>query len=319
MGATNFDSVSSFGAPVTPSVPSVAIRGWAGGQVLYVGNKTGTTRGDGSSPDYPCPALFGAGGALSKLNGKTNSGDVIYVLPGHAESVSAADMASHTGAASGFSIVGMGTGTMRPTFTWTVAGSTWLLDTANVEIANCRLFLAGAHAAGSALTVAAPITVTGVGCRMVNNEIFWGFDVDQIVGDGIIWNAADGTFAGNTAIALVAAVPSNSFLQLKAADRIKIIGNYIFGPTDGTTRGVVYGDTTASINIDVAGNYMHNILASSSIAFSPLAGSTGVARNNMFGVETGILPITASLLRWTENYCSDTDGQAGALVGTASS
>lgn len=312
---TNLSALQVGGIPVIPSaIVDPQIRGNVGaGRTYFVSSTTGSP-GNGLSIDAPLTTLAAA---VAKIAGRTNSGDCIYVLPGHVESVSSADYLSAMGAASGFSIVGLGTGTMRPKFTWTTATSTVLLDTANVEWANCQLFLAGAHAAGSALTVAAPITVSGVGCRIVNCAIWWGYDADQIVGDGITWTGADGVFAGNVCIALVAAVPTNSFLLLTAADRIEIAGNYIHGPTDGTTRGVIYGATTASVNVNIHHNYLHNILASSTIAMSLLAASTGEIAHNMCSVESGILPFTASIGRWHQNYCVDAEGLAGALVGTA--
>jgi hypothetical protein len=39
----------------------------------------------------------------------------------------------------------------------------------------------------------------------------------------------------------------------------------------------------------------------------------------MCATEVGILPFTAGIGRWHQNYNVDTEGQAGALVGTASS
>lgn len=289
-----------------------------GGEVWYVCNRSGVSNGDGKSPDAPLSTLFGANGALARLRNRTNFGDCIYVLPGHAENVAEADAASHTGTASGFSVVGLGTGLMRPSFTWTAATSTWLLDTAGVELANLRLFLAGANAAGSALTVAAPITVSANDCAIVNCEIYWGFDADQIVGDGIIWTGDDGRFEGNRCFAATAAVPSNTFLTLTGADRMVIRGNWIVGATDGTTRGVIDTETTACTELRIENNYVANRLASSTIALSCTANDTGIAARNFFFVNSGILPITASELEWHENYVVNGEGEAGALVGTAS-
>lgn len=290
--------------------------GLPGGQTWYV--NSAVTGGTGESPDSPLATLGGAAGALARLNGRTNKGDVIYVMPGHTESVSAADSFSHTGAASGFSIIGLGTGSMRPTFTWTAAASTWLVDTANVEIANLRCFLAGAHAAGSALTVAAPITVSGDFVRIVGCQFWWGFDADQIVGDGIIWTGDDGVFEGNWAFAATAAVPTNSFLVLTGADRMTIRRNWIKGATDATTKGVIDTETTACTDLLIEHNYLANYLASSTIAQSQTANDTGVTRYNTYFVNSGILPITASETEWFENYVCNGEGETGALVGTAS-
>jgi hypothetical protein len=55
--------------------------------------------------------------------------DTVFVLPGHAENISAADQMSNLVA--GTRIMGLGDGPARPTFTWTAAAATFLLDQAN--------------------------------------------------------------------------------------------------------------------------------------------------------------------------------------------
>lgn len=314
MGATNFDALIVGGVPYMPGASQWGVAPIAGSRVIYVGSGATSIIGIGLA----AATLFGAGGALALLEGRLNKGDIIYLLPGHTESVSAADMGSLLGAASGVKIVGLGEGTQRATLTWTVAGATLLLDTTGLGIYNCNLLLAGAHAAGSALTVAAPITVSGDNCRIIGNTIRWGFDADQIVGDGITWTGDDGVFAYNECIAPVAAVPSNTFLTLTGADRMKIIGNLIEGATDATTRGVIDTETTACKNLTIANNTIKNLLASSTIAVSLTSGDTGEAYGNRLFVNSGILPFTASELEWYENYVTNGEGEAGALVGTAS-
>lgn len=295
-----------------------AVRGFTGGRTFYVGGSAVTAEAFVKNRDK-FATLFGAGGALAGLGGRLNSGDKILIAPGHTESVSAADMGSHTGAASGFSIIGLGDGTMRPAFTWTAAAASWLIDTANVEIANLQLFLAGAHAAGSALTVATPIAVSGVGCKILNCFIRWGFDADQIVGDGISWTATDGVFAYNTAIAPVAAVPSNTFFSVSdASDRLQIIGNTIVGATDAVTRGVVDFNTAASADVQIGFNYLANILASSTKALSTsIDDVTGRIFYNQFRVNSGILATTVATTpfdcEYFQNFTSDAVGLNGAL------
>ncbi len=314
------NGLASFGLPLVPSAPGMfPVRGWCGGEVWWVDSSTSTTgTGDGSF-DAPFATLRQALTLLGSRS-RANRGDLIICKPGHSENISSADYFSGTGSASGFSIIGLGSVAQRPTLIWTAATATWLWDTAGIELANFNLYLAGASATG-ALTVAAPITISAANCRIVNCYIHWGWDADSIVGTGIITTASctDFEFLGNTCLAATAAVPTATFMTLVGTDRVKIIGNYIKGPTSGTTVGVIRGLTTASVDMFVAWNFLHNIRASSTIAFSPLTGSTGDYAYNMFAVESGILPITASIGRWHENYCVDTEGQAGALVGTPSS
>jgi hypothetical protein len=305
------------GFPAMPAGISRNARGqMPGGRVRWVCNRSGMTAGDGKSANRPYATIEEA---VTDLASNLNSqGDAIYVLPGHAENVDEADWLSELSTLKGLSICGLGTGTQRPSLTWTIATSTLLLDTNDLELANFQCFLAGPHSAGSALTVAAPITVSGTGCRIVDCFMYWGFDVDQIVGDGIIWTGDDGAFIGNECLALVAAVPSNTFLTLTGADRMLIKENWIAGATDATTRGVIDSETTACTNLKLYGNTLKNLLASSTIAVSLTASDTGEAVSNRLYVDTGILPFTAGELEWYLNYVVNDEGEAGALVGTAS-
>jgi len=80
------------------------------GNVFFVHSGTGTDgAGYGQNPDAPTATLDYAIGLCT-----ASKGDVIYVLPGHAESFAAtegfdADMA-------GIKIIGLGWGNNRPTF-----------------------------------------------------------------------------------------------------------------------------------------------------------------------------------------------------------
>ena len=284
---TGFPGITaSYGNPNPAGIAGGLESYWGGGDVLFVGNRSGLPARDGSSPASPMSSLVGTGGALAKLNATTNRGHVIFVLPGSAYSVDAADWASATGAADSFAIVGLGSGTSRPTFTWTTATSSWLFDTANFKIDNCRLFLAGAHAAGAALTVAAPITVSAAGCGILNCDIWWGFDADQIVAIGItLGTAADHfKFNKNRCYAETAAVPTTTFLRLTGADQLEIIGTHIVGPGSTTAIGPVQQLTTACLKSTIVESIFQNTLAASTIAFTAIAGCTGIVDKCSFGV-----------------------------------
>lgn len=332
MGATNFDSLIVGGVPFVPGQPGNAnIRGQVpGGKVYYVSSTTGSP-GNGLSIDAPLTTVFGANGAVAKIANRTNSGDVIFVLPGHTESISSADHGSHWGTASGFSIVGLGTGTMRPTFTWTTATSTLLIDTANVEIANCRLLLAGSTTSTTALTVAAPITISAAGCRIVGNYIQWGVDADQIVGQAITTTAAadDLVFANNMCEAAAAAVVADTktFLQLIGCDRAIIRNNFIVGGTTTITDGLIEGVTTASTNIVLEDNFIYNAGSGCKTAVdfgTALAHTGSVQRNTLVvdldgatGAEVFTVHGTANFAL-LDNFLVNNNNERGLVIGTAS-
>jgi hypothetical protein len=319
LSSTNFDSLVVGGVPWLPgSLAGLVRQPIPGSRVIYVGASAKSTVPDGV---MTAATLFGASGALAQLGGRTNMGDIVYVLPGHSESVSAADMGSDTGAASGFSVIGLGVGRQRPAFNWTAAASTWLLDTDGVEIANCILNLCGNTATG-ALTVTTPITVSGVSCQIVGCHINWGRDADTGCGStlGAIAVTAGGfKFLSNRCINLdTAGTLAVSLLSINGSDDLIVQGNKITGGTTSTTVGPIHFVTTASLNVDINGNQIENLHASSTKCLtSAVAGVTGYVGYNQFRVQSGIVAETIAttpfLCSFYQNFTSNTDTRNGAL------
>lgn len=252
-----------------------------GGEVLYVG----TPASSGPIPTWMLNKL------RSSINVALNEcvsgrGDVIQLLPGYTESIATADAWSNLGTKTDITIVGLGSGTNRAALTWTAAGSTMLMDSANFRIFNCQLFLAGAHAAGSALTVAAPITITATGWEISGCDIFWGFDADQIVAIGITTTAAatKGKFNDNFCFANTAAVPTTTFLRLTGTDFLEINNTTIIGPGSTVAIGPVQQLTTPGLGMRVTGSRFSNTLAASTHSFTAIAGCTGQVHMCGFGV-----------------------------------
>lgn len=109
------------------------------GQVFWVSNSTvqlpgqkaGSNSNDGSF-NAPFATVDYAIGRCT-----ASRGDIIMVKPGHAESLSAAS--AIVSDIAGVAIVGLGSGTMRPTFTWdTAATATWDVTAANCSFVNLR-------------------------------------------------------------------------------------------------------------------------------------------------------------------------------------
>jgi hypothetical protein len=331
MAATNFDFPLFVGGTQV-GLPDGSVnsrRPVPGGQVWYVGNLAASTSlkqtfapGDGTTPDSALATLGGANGALAKLQNRKDCGDIIYILPGHVESVSAADYFSNTGTAAGFSIIGLGSGTARPTFNWTVAASTWLLDTPGVEIANCILNFA----VTAATVVVTPITVSAANCRIVDCYINWGASTTVGCGSTLgaiaVTTAGDyfefiGNFANNLDVAGTTG-QAITLLSLNGADYCKIANNKIFGATTATTVGAIHFLTTLSSDVEIVGNYVENLIASSTIAISSaIAGVTGTIAYNQLRVNSGIQPITVSSnisCSLFQNFANNTVNKNGALV-----
>lgn len=204
---------------------------------------------------------------------RSGIGDVVVVLPDHAEDISSADQMSDLVA--GTRIIGIGNGNLRPTFTWTAAAATFLLDVANVSIENCILNLAGPRAAGTAITTAAPITVSAAGCRITGCDIHFGFDADQKVTIGVTTTAAADYFEfSNNYCFSETAAECTTFLRLVGADHALISGNVIVGASSNVDVGLVQFITTDSLAVRMLDNHIRNNKAASTAAVIVSAGAT---------------------------------------------
>lgn len=202
---------------------------------------------------------------------RSGKGDVVMVLPGHAENISSADQMSNLVA--GTKIVGLGHANLRPTFTWTAATSTFLLDVANVELNN--LILNMDPGAGS-VNVAAPITISAAGCAIRNCKIRMGTDANSLVTIGITTTAAaDDLEIVNCEIYGATAAECTTQIRFVGADRLKFIGNTLVGATSSTTIGNIQFLTTASTDIKMFDVTVRNNKAASTAAITGLTGTSG--------------------------------------------
>ena len=161
-----FNNVTIRGVPITQSHP---------GQVYWVSNATPTLPGqvggsDGNPGTFNAP--FGTlEYAVSSCT--ANRGDIIFIKPGHAETISSATALAFDVA--GVAIVGLGAGTKRPTFTLGTAATTTIAVSAdNVSISNCR-FIGNYLSITSAFTVAAAAYFTIDNCSFTDTSAILGF------------------------------------------------------------------------------------------------------------------------------------------------
>jgi hypothetical protein len=167
-GFTN--GVTIRGIPITIAYP---------GKVFYVNNSTVLAATDD-----------GVAGADSPNNGGTyqrpfatidfaigqcvaNRGDIILVMPGHAESITSATTLAADVA--GVAVVGLGTGTDRPTLTYTTANTATInVSAANVSFKNI-LFVGNFLSIASAITVGAAPWCTIEDCEFKDTSAILGF------------------------------------------------------------------------------------------------------------------------------------------------
>jgi hypothetical protein len=125
-----FNHVTIGGVPVVNTHPGEVF--WVNGSSVLA--KGGVSGSDGNDGSYTRPFAT-IEGALNNTNVKASRGDIIFVMPGHTETVSAAGGIALDKA--GVAVVGLGVGTLRPTITLdTAATASVTVTAASVTVSN---------------------------------------------------------------------------------------------------------------------------------------------------------------------------------------
>lgn len=218
MGISNYPNgftsgLTVRGVPLTVAHP---------GQVFFVNGSSvlapeGISGSDGNPGTYQKPFAtidFAIGQCTA------SRGDIIFVMPGHAETVStAAGIALDV---AGVAIVGLGVGSLRPTLNFTATAATLTMSAANCSLKNILI-------TGGIDAVVSPIVVSAADCTIEGCELR---DVTGQMTDGIL------TTAG--------------------ANRLKILKHVHKGDTAaGTNAGIaIVGGSDIEIQIDnMDGNF----------------------------------------------------------------
>ncbi|HYE77546.1 MAG TPA: hypothetical protein VEI97_06145 [bacterium] len=148
------------------------------GNIFFVCSATaGATdaSGYGLTPELPFATLDYAIGQCTASNS-----DFIYVLPGHAETHSASGTAIAFDVA-GVTVIGVGEGADRPTFTFTHTAATWTVSAASVKLKNVLLYC-------DVDAVVSAITISGTDCTL--EEIEWRDQTAKEFLRGVLTTAA---------------------------------------------------------------------------------------------------------------------------------
>lgn len=227
-----------------------------------------------------------------------NRGDNIIVLPGHTEAISAAG--GITLSTNGVSVIGIGTGTIRPTINWTATAGTFLISGDNVSVANLYMTPTGIDA------VVAPIRLTSTngGTFLSNCEMYFAktsyVALKCVVG-------ATAAAANNLVIDSCyfhgdAVANCTNAIQLVGGSNIKITNNRIIGNFT-TTLGCINNITAICANMIIQGNVLQNLTAVSTKVVVLLTGSTGTTiTGNAIQILSGAAPFTADSAFWGNNY-----------------
>lgn len=283
---TNFpNGLASYGIPLIGSGSQLPI---TNGNYYYVSSVTGSSGNTGTTISSPKATLQQAINLCTAANN-----DVVVLLPGHAETVTATSVALNK---STVQIIALGTGSTRATFTFDTAAATITVSATNVSIVNCR-FVANFANVASAFTL-----TTAVSCKIRDNEFV---DTSSIL---------------NFLCCVTTGATDNS------ADGLEFTGNYVYSLP--ATDGAVVSIHSNTLRLNVSNNIVdkaatndagHLITLSSKIVggvriignILTVVGSSGAAVGVMF---TGSGTTSSGICAY--NLVSSLD-TTGALIATA--
>ena len=262
MGNSNYPQGFPFGV----TVRGMPLLSAYPGKVFWVDSNTGANGGQGTF-DRPFDTIDYAVGRCT-----ASRGDIIMVKAGHVETVTAAGGLDLDVA--GIAIIGMGTGSLRPTINFTtVVGADMDIDAANITMSNF-LFTGGIDA------LTGPIDINAADCTLMNIETrdVTGQATDFIVTDANAsrllisgWKHLGAAAAGaDTAISLV----GGDDWVIEAFD---IYGNFAVAAIENVT--------TAANRVRIGGGPVPNLIWTENAAdacITMVAASTGYIGPNLF-------------------------------------
>lgn len=243
---------------------TVQDNGFSTGDRYFVNSATGTdAAGYGQNPDGPTATIDYAIGLCA-----ANKGDIIYVMPGHTETITAA--AGLALDVAGITIIGIGSGSARPTINYTTATTaSAVVSAANITLRNL-LFTGGIDA------LVSPLAVQAADFRFIDCEYR---DVTGQCTDFLVTSAAANRmliqnfrYDGDTAAG------TNAGIAIVGGDRITIDGldmdgNFAVGGIDIRT--------TATTDLEVRNVWFRTRHSNDIFLIDRITGSTGMIGPNL--------------------------------------
>lgn len=286
------------------------------GKVFWVNNSgvlaaSGVGGSDGNPGTYTKPFA-----SIDYAIGRCTAGrgDVIYVMPGHVETIGAASAVDFD--VDGVTLIGLGRGSAQPRFDFTATAGTVVVDADNVAIHNMNF-----HANVSAVAIG--LSVITLATDLVVDQCV--FDVEATTTDEFLISVNFGVGCNNFLV-------QNSVFDMGlggAATGIKLVGATAGGTIRGNrmvgdySQACIAGITTLSTEIYIEENLLFNGGSGNVGAvevIEMLTGTTGVVRRNTIfcNVATIAAATVADTMAFSENYAGEDMGAAaGNILRTA--
>ncbi len=280
------------------------------GEVFFVGNSSVVASGgiggsNGNKGTYQQP--FGTIQYAKSLC-VAGRGDIIFVLPGHAETISTAAILTLDKA--GVAIVGLGSGSLRPRLTFTAAAANIPVTAANVSVTNI-LHIANFADVVSAYTATGTATPTDFvveNCEFRDTSSILNF-VKTVTGNATA-NSMDGfTYWSNQVFGLATTAATQAVIIAAATNRCSYRDNFVVYPVLNDTAALVDFGANVQLNLDMGKNRV--VRPSTSTTGGSLfsgggTASTGYVYDNYswhLDNSAALLAPTGTKLGFQNNYC----------------
>jgi hypothetical protein len=244
------------------------------------------TDGFGKNPDAPFATIDYAIGKCT-----ASQGDVVYVLPGHAETVSGA--AGINLDVIGIRVIGLGDGSLQPTIDLTDDAATVAVAAANVTIENLKFTASSADVAS---------------CLDVNADYFTArncFFLEDTTNEAFTICVLGTTTTGSEYITVEGCrfmcpdAAASSGVQILGGAGHRIIGNEFYGDWSA---GAIDLDNTPTYTL-IADNLIYNADDTADNCINADATATGICvRNLVANADTQANQVTATAMTIAENY-----------------
>ena len=253
------------------------------GGVYYVDSTNGASTSTGKTPFMALATIDQAVGKCT-----ANQGDVIYVLPGHTETISTA-----TGLVidiAGITIIGLGNGGDRPTLTLSASVSTISITAASVWVENLLLISSFTNGVAVGITVgdgADGLTLKDIEMQETTNAKEWLIGVSVATGcnevtiDGFRYFGLTG---GSTTQVIIFAGASN----------YSVVKNFlIYCDASGAAIDAL---TAASVWMTIGNGVLHNLDTGAGLTVSVKSDTTGFMHDlRLSGLLNGAFPAGAAM------------------------
>lgn len=245
------------------------------GDVFYVSSALGSDGNVGTDPKFPLATV-----AQAQTNATASHGDIVLIMPGYTQTRTTVLTLSKAGV----TYIGLGNGSLKPTFTHNAATDCVNITAANVILSNIHFAAPLTDAQTAMINVAAAnvslLNISGIGSVATENI------VDCItIASGANDLTIDGLEIYNTAVAV------NSFISIEAAvARLRVFNAFCFGDT--ATGGIIDGATATQI-------HFNNVVIATIGTTQPAAvldsNPTGLIENSKFAGTSTTLANNAAL------------------------